>query len=87
MTGAAKRRREERPERRELERRHRLEHVELTDERLEDRPHAFEAVQRTDDVIVVEQRHDPIEFVQHLLEPQFVDLMDDDEQHLIMVVR
>ena len=31
-----------------------------------------------------EQSHDVIEFVQQLLEPQLVHLVDDDEQHLVM---
>ena len=33
----------------------------------------------------VEQRHDPIELVQQLLEPELVDLVDDDEEHLVVL--
>ena len=33
----------------------------------------------------VEQRHHAIDLVQHLLEPQLVDLVNDDEQHLVVL--
>ena len=32
----------------------------------------------------VEQRDHMIDLVQHLLEPQLVDLVDDDEEHLVV---
>ena len=33
----------------------------------------------------VERGHRCVEFVQQLLEPQLVNLMDDDEEHLVVV--
>ena len=32
----------------------------------------------------LEERDDVIDFVQHLLEPQLVDLVNDDEEHLVV---
>ena len=32
----------------------------------------------------VEQRDDVIDLVQHLLEPELVDLVNDDEEHFVM---
>jgi hypothetical protein len=36
-------------------------------------------------VVVREQRADPVELVEQLLEPQLVDLVDDDEEHFIVL--
>ena len=33
----------------------------------------------------LEERDDVIDFVQHLLEPQLVDLVNDDEEHLVVL--
>src|SRR5690606_9168383 len=71
-------------EREELERRHGLEHVDLRDQHLEDGEHALERVQGARGVIGREQVLEVIQLVQDLPEPQLVDLVDDDEEHLVV---
>ena len=80
----AARRFEPLPKRLELERRHRLEDVELRDQHLEDGEDALQRVLRAIRIARVEQRDHAIDFVQHLLEPQLVDLVNDDEEHFVV---
>ena len=75
---------EEGTERGELERRHRLQHVELGDQRLEDLEDPGETVVTLGGGVIVERPGERVEFVQYLLEPQFVDLMNDDEEGLVV---
>ena len=72
------------PEAEELERRHGFQDVELRDHHLENRQDPLERVLRLVRLIVFEQPPHAIEFVQQLLEPQLVDLVDDDEQHFVV---
>ena len=72
-------------ERLELQRRHRLEDVELRDQHLEDGEDALHRVLRAGGVVDVEQGAHPVELVQDLLEPELVDLVDDDEQQLVVL--
>jgi hypothetical protein len=68
----------------ELERRHRFEDVELRDHDLEDRQDPFQRVLRAVRFVRFEELHDAIELVQQFLEPELVDLVDDDEQRLVV---
>ena len=72
-------------EREELERGHGLEHVDLGDRHLEDREDALEGRERARRVPLSQQGLQVVELVQHLLEPQLVDLVNDDEQRLIVL--
>ncbi len=72
-------------EREELERGHRLEDVDLRDERLEDLEDPVEEVQRDVGVAGIQGAPDARELVAELLEPQLVHLVDDDEQQLIVL--
>ena len=69
----------------ELQRRHRLEDVDLRDEHLEDGQHALHRVPRPREVVAASSALQVVELVQNLLEPQLVDLVDDDEQHLVVL--
>ena len=62
---------------------HRLQYVELTDQRLHQGSHAFEARNGAVQIVGGELPLDRVELPQQLLEPQLVDLMDDDEQQLV----
>ena len=73
------------PEGRELERGHRLEDVDLGDEGLEDLQHPVQQVKRRVRVARLEGPLDLGQLVDELLEPQLVDLVDDDEQELVML--
>ena len=73
-------------ERQELERRHRLEDVDLRDQHLEDGQDPLQRVLRPRPLVLAQQRHDPIELVQQLLEPELVDLVNDDEEDLVVFV-
>src|SRR5262249_8442145 len=73
----------------EVERRHRLQHLELLDQELEDLVDAVEPMHDASEILVLhhlaaEIDLDAVEFVQNLLEPQFVGLMHDDEKHFIV---
>ena len=70
----------------ELTRRHRLEHVDLGDGHLEDRAHPPQRVQHMRGVAVFEPSLEVVRLVEQLLEPQLVHLVDDDEQHLVVLV-
>ena len=65
---------------RKRHRRHRFEDVELPDERLHNRSRSFERVDRAVQIVVRKITLDLVHLVQQNLEPQFVDLMNDDEQ-------
>src|SRR5262245_32131254 len=64
----------------EFERRHRLEDIQLRDHDLHNRKDSFQRVLRTVRLVVFEPLSNAIQFVQQLLEPEFVYLMDDDEE-------
>ena len=64
---------------------HRLQHVDLRDDRLEDREHALEGVQRVRRVAVLQAALQVCALVQELLEPELVDLVDDDEEELVVL--
>ena len=68
-------------------RRHRLEDVDLPDERFHDRPRAFEGMNRAEEIAGRKIVFDLFKLVEQLLEPELVSLMDDDEQHLIVLGR
>ena len=73
----------------EVERRHRLQDFELLDQQLEDLVDAVEPVHDAAEILVLqhvaaEVDLDAVELVQNLLEPQFVGLVHDDEEHLIV---
>src|SRR5213083_1342233 len=72
-------------EREELERRHGLEHVDLGHHHLEDGEHALEGREGARGVPAEEQRFQVVELVEQLLEPQLVDLVDDDEKGLVVL--
>src|SRR5438309_375413 len=72
-------------ERQELERRQRLEDVDLGDQHLEDREDALEGVERARAVVGAQQLLEIVELVQHLLEPQLVHLVHDDEQRFVVL--
>src|SRR5205814_5070659 len=67
--------------------RHRFEDVDLTDQRLHDRPGPFEGMNRAEKIARRKIFFYFLELVQQLLEPELVGLMDDDEQHLIVLGR
>jgi hypothetical protein len=71
----------------ELAGRHRLQHVDLGDGHLEDRERPPEGVQRVGGVAVLQPALEVGELVEQLLEPQLVHLVDDDEQHLVVLAR
>src|SRR6188472_1997363 len=72
-------------ERQELERRHRLEDVELRHQHLEDRQDALERVLGPMALVVLKPMRDAIQFVQQFLEPELIDLMHDDEEHFVVL--
>src|SRR4029450_13321793 len=74
-------------ETRERRRRHCLENVHLRHKRLHDCPHALERMNRTEQIASGEVSLNFLELMQQLLEPQLVGLMDDDEQHLVVLGR
>ena len=60
--------------------------VDLRHGHLEDAEHPAEGVQRPRGFPVLEAHLEAAELVQHLLEPQLVDLVDDDEEQLVVLV-
>jgi hypothetical protein len=73
----------------EVERRHRLQHLELLDQQLEDFDDAIEPVHDAAEIFVfhdlaAEIGLNTVELVQDLLEPQLVGLVHDDEQHFVV---
>jgi len=73
------------PERGELERGHRLEDVDLGDERLEDLQDAVEQVEGPVGICRLQGPLDLRQLVEQLLEPQLIDLVDHDEQQLVVL--
>ena len=73
------------PEGEELERCHRFENVELRNHHLEDGENPLQSVLRAGRVIVREQTRDAAELVEQFLEPELAHLVDDDEEHLIVL--
>ena len=78
---------EQLPEGKELDGRHRLDHVELRHDELEDRQEALEGGERARVVPVFERPLEVAELVDQLLEPELVHLVDDDEEDLVVLVR
>ena len=73
------------PEGLELERRHGLEDVQLRDEHLQDGEDALHRVLDPRGVAGIQPPDHLIDLVEDLLEPQLVDLVDDDEEHLVVL--
>jgi diguanylate cyclase (GGDEF)-like protein len=71
----------------ELGRRHGLQHVELGHHDLQDGQRPAQRAHGVRRLPGLELDLQLGQFVQQLLEPQFVDLVDDDEQHLVVLVR
>ena len=71
----------------ELLRRHRLENVDLLFDQPLDCVNAAKMLRDAEQIVAVERRHGCVDLVQQLLEPELVDLMDDDEEHLVVVLR
>src|SRR2546427_12932664 len=67
-----------------VERRDRLQHVDLRDQRLENRQNALERSAGQRRVVRAQQLLQVVELVQDFLEPHLVDLMDDDEEGLVV---
>ena len=68
-----------------MERRHRLEDVELRHQGLQDGEDSLQRVKRVRRVVGRQARLQVIELVQHHLEPELVDLVDDDEERLVVL--
>ncbi len=71
----------------EFLRRHRLEDIDLLFEQPLNRVNAAEELRRAQKIIGVERRDRRLQLVQELLEPELIDLMDNDEEQLVMVRR
>ncbi len=69
----------------ELLRRHRLQDVHLLFEQPLDRVYPAKVLADGGQVVAVERRQGGVHLVQDLFEPQLVDLMDDDEEHLVVM--
>ena len=70
----------------ELARRHRLQDVDLRDHDLQDGEHPAQGVEGPGGVVVLQQLLGVDQLVDQLLEPQLVHLVDDDEEHFIVLV-
>src|SRR4051812_30030167 len=66
-------------------RRHRFQNVDLSDQRLHDGAGAFKRVDRIEEFAPTKVPIDSFELVQELLEPELVGLMNNDEEHLIVL--
>ena len=71
----------------ERHRRHRLKDVDLRHQGLEDHPHPLEGGDGGEQISGREVPGDLAELVQEQLEPELVDLVDDDEQRLVVLGR
>jgi hypothetical protein len=80
-------RRETIPERIELQGGHRFENVQLADARLQDCADTSEGAQGAKRITRFKKALSPSEFPQDLLEPQFVHLVNCDEERFIVLVR
>ena len=67
--------------------RHRLQDVDLLFEQSLDRVNAAKPLGSRGQVVAVEREHSGVQFVQYLFEPQLVNLMDDDEEHFVVMRR
>src|SRR5207237_4021865 len=74
-------------ETRERRRRHSIEDVHLRYERFHDCPHALKRMNRAEEIATGKLSLNLLKLMQQLLEPELVRLMDDDEQHLVMLGR
>src|SRR2546430_16943753 len=74
-------------EREEVEWRHRLEHIDLRDQRLQDRENPLERRRRDRRVVAAQHALQIVELVQDFLEPQLLDLVNDDKQRLVVLQR
>src|SRR6266436_3631022 len=70
----------------ELCRRKRLQHIDLRDDRLQDRQDAFESPQGVGGVTCFETSLQECQLMQELFEPELVNLVDDDEEHLVVLL-
>ena len=71
----------------ELLRRHRLENIDLLLEQPLNGMDPTKVLAYAKKVVAIEGLHRRIGFMQQLLEPQLVDLVDDDEEHLVVMLR
>jgi len=74
------------PKRQELSRCQRLQNIDLRDDGLEDSQDAFEGPQGMGGVTGFEAPLQERELVQKLFEPELVNLMNDDEEHLVVLL-
>src|SRR6202011_2250156 len=72
---------------RERRGRHRFEDVDLCYQHLHNRPDALEGVNRSKQIIRRKIFVNFLKLVKQLLEPELIRLMDDDEQHFIVLGR
>src|SRR6185436_19512921 len=68
-----------------VERRHRPEHIDLGDERLENGQDALQSRSGKRRVVAAQHPRQIVELVQYFLEPQLVDLVNDDEEGLVVL--
>lgn len=78
---------QETAERIELERGHCFQNVDLSHKRLHDGEHAAHRLDGGEGLAGFQLLPHPTEFMQDLLEPELVGLMDDDEEHLVVLLR
>ena len=71
----------------ELLRRHGLENIDLLLQEPLDRVDSPKSLRDAPQVIAIERRGGRVELVQELLEPELVNLVNDDEQHLVVMRR
>src|SRR5439155_19532437 len=72
-------------ETRERRRRHRLENVHLRHQHLHNCPYPLERMNRPEELARGELSPYFLELMEQLLEPQLVGLMNDDEEHLVVL--
>src|SRR5258708_4889459 len=69
----------------EILRRHRLQDIDLLDEKLFDDVDALQVVERKEHVVGIDSVARGLQLEEHDLEPQLVDLVGDDEKQLVML--
>lgn len=69
----------------ELLRRHGFENIYLLFQQALNRVNAPKILGHAKQVVAIQGIHRIVDLVQELFEPEFVDLMDDDEQHLVVM--
>ena len=72
-------------EREKVERRHCLEHIDLRDQGLENRQNALEGRGGERRVVAAQHVLQEVELVQDFLEPELIDLVDDDEEGFVVL--